>query len=204
VLGGTQSLHTNSLDEAWAVPSESAATIALRTQQIIANESGVTNTADPLGGSYFVEALTNRMEQEATAYFDKVTKLGGVLPALRKGFFQREIAESAARYQTEIEKKERIIVGVNDYVVQEELKVPLLRVDEAGARRQCERLQRVRRERDGAKVQAKLDAIRDTAKKDRANLMPLFIDAVNAYATLGEIMDVLRKVWGEYKEPVIV
>ncbi len=204
VLGGTQSLHTNSLDEAWALPSESAATIALRTQQIIANESGVANTADPLGGSYFVEAFTNRMEQEANAYFDQIAKLGGVLPAIQKGFFQREIAESAARYQTEIEKKERVIVGVNDFVVQEDLKVPLLRVDGAGARHQAERLQRIRRERDGAKVQATLDAVRDAAKTDRANLMPRLIDAVNAYATLGEIMDVLRKTWGEYREPVIV
>jgi methylmalonyl-CoA mutase N-terminal domain/subunit len=204
VLGGTQSLHTNSLDEAWALPSEQAATIALRTQQIIANESGVANTIDPLGGSYFVEALTNCMEQAANTYFDKIEKLGGVLPAIEKGFFQREIAESAARYQTEIEKKERIIVGVNDYVVEEELKVPLLRVDEAGARHQIARLQRVRRERNGAKVEATLNAIRDAARKNRANLMPLFIDAVNAYATLGEMMDVLRKVWGEYKEPVII
>ncbi len=204
VLGGTQSLHTNSLDEAWALPSEHAATIALRTQQIIAHESGVTNTVDPLGGSYFLEALTNRMEQEGNAYFDKIEKLGGVLPAIEKGFFQREIAESAARYQAEIEKKERISVGVNEYVTEEELKVPLLRVDAAGERHQIQRLQRVRRERDGAKVKASLDAIRDAAKKDRANLMPLLIDAVKAYATLGEIMDVLREVWGEYKEPVIV
>ncbi|MDE3089639.1 MAG: methylmalonyl-CoA mutase family protein [Chloroflexota bacterium] len=204
VLGGTQSLHTNSLDEAWALPSESAATIALRTQQIIANESGVTNTIDPLGGSYFVEALTNRMEDEANAYFDKIEKLGGVLPSIERGFFQREIAESAARYQTEIEKKERIIVGVNDFVVQENLKVPLLRVDVAGARHQAERLQRIRRERDGAKVQQTLDAVRDAAKRDHANLMPRFIDAVNAYATLSEIMDVLRKTWGEYREPAIV
>jgi methylmalonyl-CoA mutase N-terminal domain/subunit len=204
VLGGTQSLHTNSLDEAWALPSQDAATIALRTQQIIANESGVTNTVDPLGGSYFVEALTNRMEQEANAYFEKVERVGGVIPALTKGFFQREIAESAARYQTEIEKKDRIIVGVNDFVVQEELRVPLLRVDEAGAQRQIARLQKIRRERDGAQVGACLDAIRDAAKRERANLMLPFIAAVNAYATLGEIMDVLRKVWGEYKEPVIV
>jgi len=204
VLGGTQSLHTNSLDEAWALPSESAVTIALRTQQIIANESGVTNTVDPLGGSYFVEALTNRMEQAANAYFDRIEKLGGVLPAIEKGFFQREIAESAARYQSEIEKKERIIVGVNDYVVDEELKVPLLRVDEAGARHHLARLERVRRERDGARVGACLDAIRAAASNERTNLMPLFIDAVNAYATLGEIMDVLRRVWGEYKEPIIV
>jgi methylmalonyl-CoA mutase N-terminal domain/subunit len=204
VLGGTQSLHTNSLDEAWALPSESAATIALRTQQIIANESGVTNTIDPLGGSYFVEAFTNRMEREANAYFEKIGRLGGVLPSIENGFFQREIAESAARYQAEIEKQERIIVGVNDYVVEEDLKVPLLRVDEAGARHQVERLNRIRRERDATKVASTLDAIRDAARKEKANLMPLFIDAVNAYATLGEIMDVLRRVWGEYKEPVIV
>jgi methylmalonyl-CoA mutase N-terminal domain/subunit len=204
VLGGTQSLHTNSLDEAWALPSESAAMIALRTQQIIANESGVANTADPLGGSYFVEAFTNRMEDQANAYFERIEKFGGVLPSIEKGFFQREIAESAARYQTEIEKKERVIVGVNDYVIEENLKVPLLRVDEAGARHQAERLSRIRRERDGQAVQAKLEAIRDAAGKENANLMPPFIDAVNAYATLGEIMDVLRKVWGEYREPVIV
>ncbi len=204
VLGGTQSLHTDSFDEAWALPSEQAATLALRTQQIIANETGVTNTIDPLGGSYFVENLTNRMEQEANAYFDKIEKLGGVLPAIEKGFFQREIAESAARYQTEIEKKERVIVGVNDYVVKEDLKVPLLRVDEAGARHQIQRLQRVRRERDNAAVQAKLNAIRDAAQKENANLMPAFIDAVKAYATVGEIMDVLRKTWGEYREPAIV
>ena len=204
VLGGTQSLHTNSLDEAWALPSESAAMIALRTQQIIAKESGVTNTIDPLGGSYFVEDFTNRMEQEANAYFDKIEKLGGVLPSIEKGFFQREIANSAARYQTEIEKQERVIVGVNEYVVEENLKVPLLRVDEAGARHQAERLSRIRRERDAVKVEATLNAVRDAAKKENVNLMPLFIDAVNAYATLGEIMNVLRKVWGEYKEPVIV
>ncbi len=204
VLGGTQSLHTDSFDEAWALPSEQAALIALRTQQIIAHESGVANTVDPLGGSYFVEAFTNRMEQAANAYFDRIEKLGGVLPAIQKGFFQREIAESAARYQTEIEKKERIIVGVNDYVIDEELKVPLLRVDEAGARHQIARLEKIRRERDGARVEATLNAIREAAKNENVNLMPLFIDAVNAYATLGEIMNVLRKVWGEYKEPVIV
>ncbi len=204
VLGGTQSLHTDSYDEAWALPGEQAAMLALRTQQIIANETGVTNTIDPLGGSYFVEDLTNRMEQEANAYFDKIDKLGGVLPAIEKGFFQREVAESAARYQTEIEKQERVIVGVNEYVVKEDLKVPLLRVDEAGARHQIQRLQRVRRERDNAVVQAKLNAVREAAQKENANLMPAFIDAVKAYATLGEIMDVLRKTWGEYREPAIV
>lgn len=204
VLGGTQSLHTDSYDEAWAVPSQEAAMLALRTQQIIANETGVTNTIDPLGGSYFLEALTNKMEKQAWEYFARVEKLGGVLPAIEKGFFQREIAESAARYQTEIEKKERVIVGVNEYVVDEQLKVPLLRMDEAGARHQIARLNRVRAERDNSAVQAKLDAIRDGANKPNINLMPLFTDAVKAYATLGEIMGVLRKEWGEYKEPAIV
>ncbi len=204
VLGGTQSLHTDSFDEAWALPSEQAATLALRTQQIIASETGITNTIDPLGGSYFVEDMTNRMEREANAYFDKIERLGGVLPAIERGFFQREIAESAARYQSEIEKKERVIVGVNDYVIDEELRVPLLRVDEAGARHQIQRLQRVRQERDNVAVQAKLSAVRDAASRENANLMPVFVDAVKAYATLGEIMDVLRKTWGEYREPVIV
>jgi methylmalonyl-CoA mutase, N-terminal domain len=204
VLGGTQSLHTNSLDEAWALPSEGAVQIALRTQQIIAHESGVTNTVDPLGGSYFLEALTNRIEAEAYDYFNKMDKLGGVLPAIEKGFQQREIADSAARYQREIDQKERIIVGVNEYAVQEELKVPLLRVDESGARHQIERLNRVHRERDGAQVEATLNAIREAAYKPKENLMPYFIDAVNAYATLGEMMGVLRQVWGEYREEAIV
>ncbi len=204
VLGGTQSLHTNSLDEAWALPSEEAVQIALRTQQIIAHESGVTNTADPLGGSYFLEALTNRLEEEAYDYFNKIDKLGGMLPAIEKGFQQREIADAASRYQREIDEKQRIIVGVNDYVVQEPLKVPLLRVDQAGAQHQIERLNGVRRERDGARVGTCLDAIRDAAQKPRENLMPHLIEAVNAYATLGEIMGVLRKVWGEYREEAIV
>lgn len=204
VLGGTQSLHTNSLDEAWALPSEHAVQIALRTQQIIAEETGVVNTVDPLGGSYFLEALTNRLEQEAYEYFDKIEKLGGVLPAIERGFQQREIAEAAARYQREIDLKERIIVGVNEYVIDEHLQVPLLRVDEAGARRQKERLARIRRERDGEKVAAALNAIRDAAQKPSENLMPYFIHAVNAYATLQEMMDVLRKVWGEYREEAII
>lgn len=204
VLGGTQSLHTNSLDEAWALPSEQAVQIALRTQQIIAHESGVTNTPDPLGGSYFLEALTNRLEEEAYSYFDKIDKLGGVLPAIERGFQQREIADAAARYQSEIDKKNRIIVGVNDYVVEEELKVPLLRVDESGEKRQLERLDRIRRERDGSRVEASLSAISEAAPNPRENLMPLFVQAVNAYATLGEIMGVLRKVWGEYREEPIV
>jgi len=204
VLGGTQSLHTNSLDEAWALPSEHAAMIALRTQQIIAEETGVTNVVDPFGGSYFVEALTNKLEQEAYEYFRNIEKLGGMLPAIERGFQQREIAEAASRYQREIDSQERIIVGVNEYVTDEKLQVPLLRVDEAGARHHLERLNRVRRERDGAMVATKLEAIRDAAKKPNDNLMPHLIDAVNAYATLQEMMDVLRQEWGEYVEPAIV
>ncbi|MBI4671678.1 MAG: methylmalonyl-CoA mutase family protein [Chloroflexi bacterium] len=204
VLGGTQSLHTNSLDEAWALPSEQAAMIALRTQQIIAEETGVTNTVDPFGGSYFVEAMTNKIEQEAYAYFDKIEKFGGVLPAIERGFQQREIAEAAARYQREIDTKQRIIVGVNEYVTGEALKVPLLRVDEAGARHHLERLQRVRATRDNARVGETLNALRHAAQKQNENLMPYLIDAVNAYTTLQEMMDVLRREWGEYREEAIV
>lgn len=204
VLGGTQSLHTNSLDEAWALPSEHAAMIALRTQQIIAEETGVTNVVDPFGGSYFLEALTNKLEEEAYDYFRGIEKLGGMLPAIERGFQQREIAEAASRYQREIDSQERIIVGVNEYVTDEKLQVPLLRVDEAGARLHLERLNRVRRERDGAVVASTLEAIRDAAKKPNENLMPRLIDAVKAYATLQEMMDVLRQEWGEYVELAIV
>jgi methylmalonyl-CoA mutase N-terminal domain/subunit len=159
---------------------------------------------DPLGGSYFLEAFTNRLEKEAYAYFDKIDKLGGVLPAIERGFQQREIADAAARYQREIDDHQRVIVGVNEYVVGEELKVPLLRVDASGARHQLARLERVRRERDPARVESTLNAIREAALKPRENLMPYFLEAVKAYATLGEIMGVLRKVWGEYREEPIV
>lgn len=203
-LGGTQSLHTNSLDEAWALPSEHAAMIALRTQQIIAEESGVTNVVDPFGGSYFLETLTNKLEAEAYDYFRKIENLGGMLPAIERGFQQREIAEAASRYQREIDQKDRIIVGVNEYVADEELRVPLLRVDEAGARHQIERLQRVKRERDTTRVGETLNAIRAAASKPNENLMPYFLEAVNAYATLQEMMDVLRTVWGEYREEAII
>lgn len=204
VLGGTQSLHTNSLDEAWALPSEGAAMIALRTQQIIAEETGVTNVVDPFGGSYFVEALTNKLEEEAYAYFRQIENLGGMLPAIERGFQQREIADAASRYQREIDTKERIIVGVNEYVSEEQISVPLLRVDEAGARHHLARLNRVRQERDGARVASALNAVRDAAKKPNVNLMPYLLDAANAYATLQEMMDVLRQEWGEYVEPAIV
>ncbi|MFQ6058220.1 MAG: methylmalonyl-CoA mutase [Anaerolineae bacterium] len=203
VLGGTQSLHTNSMDEALALPSELAARIALRTQQIIAHESGVTNTVDPLAGSYFVEALTDRMERKAYEYFEKIENLGGVIRAIELGYFQQEIADSAARYQWEIDTRRRIIVGVNDYVLDEPLHIPLLEMDPEGERRQIERLKRVRRERDNDAVQRRLEALRQAAEGTE-NLMPYILDAVRAYATLGEIMGVLRQVFGEYREPVII
>jgi methylmalonyl-CoA mutase N-terminal domain/subunit len=203
VLGGTQSLHTNSMDEALALPSELAARVALRTQQIIAHESGVANTVDPLAGSYFVEALTSRMEKEAYQYFDKIEKLGGVIPAIERGFFQREIAEAAYRYQQEIDTHQRTVVGINEYVSQEPLTIPILEMDPEGERRQLERLARVRRERDNVAVEERLSALREAAQGTE-NLMPYILDAVRAYCTLGEICGVLREVFGEYREPVIL
>ncbi len=201
VLGGTQSLHTNSMDEALALPSEMAVQVALRTQQIIAHESGVTNTIDPLGGSYFVEAQTRRLEAEAYEYFRRIEELGGVLPAIEAGFFQREIADSAYRYQREIDEKRRIIVGVNEYVEDTPLRIPLLEMDPQGYERQVARLDELRRTRDNEAVGAALKAIEDAARKENENLMPHFIRAVKAYATLGEICDVLRRVFGTYQEP---
>ena len=203
VLGGTQSLHTNSMDEALALPSEMAARVALRTQQIIAHESGVANTIDPLAGSYFIEALTNRMEKEADQYFEKIDKLGGVIPAIERGFFQREIAEAAYRYQHEIDTKRRTVVGLNEYVSLEPLTIPLLQMDPEGERRQLERLARVCRERDNVAVEERLSALRDAAQGTE-NLMPYILDAVRAYCTLGEICGLLREVFGEYREPVIL
>jgi methylmalonyl-CoA mutase N-terminal domain/subunit len=202
VLGGTQSLHTNSMDEALALPSERAARIALRTQQIIAHESGVANSVDPLGGSYLVETLTNRLEAQAYDYFAKIEALGGVVPAIEMGFFQQEIAQAAYRYQKEIEAKERIVVGVNEYVMEEPLAIPLLQMDREGERRQLERLSRLRRERDGELVSQRLEALRQAAA-GTANLMPYILEAVRAYATLGEICDVLRGVFGEYQEVAV-
>jgi len=198
VLGGTQSLHTNSMDEAWALPSEKAALIALRTQQIIANESGVASSVDPLGGSFMVEALTNKMEEAVYDYFGKIDSLGGVVPAIERGFFQREIAEAAYRYQREVENGERIIVGVNDYVIDEPLTVPLLEMDEEGEKRHLERLNRVRRERSSRDVAQRLEELRRAAQGTE-NLMPYIFEAVRSYATLGEICDVFRQVFGIYK-----
>jgi methylmalonyl-CoA mutase, N-terminal domain len=202
VLGGTNSLHTNSLDEALALPTEKAALIALRTQQIIASESGVVNTVDPLGGSYFIESLTDQTEEAVMKYLNQIDALGGVMACIQNGFFQREIAESAYRYQQEIDQHKRTIVGVNDYIMDEEIKVPTLYIDRVGERAQIERLQRVRRERDQAAVRRALDNLRRVAEGTE-NTMPAIIEAVKAYATLGEIMDVFRSVFGEYMEPAV-
>jgi methylmalonyl-CoA mutase N-terminal domain/subunit len=202
VLGGTQSLHTNSMDEALALPSEKAVLIALRTQQIIAEETGVTNTVDPLGGSYYVEALTNKLEEETYRYFEKVEQLGGVIPAIEKGFFQREIAQASFRYQKEIENKERMVVGVNSYHSDTTVDIPLLKFNAEGEKMHLARLTRLRAERDNVKVSSTLSAL-EVAAKGKENLMPFIIEAVKAYATLGETCAVLRKVFGEYKDPVI-
>ena len=203
VLGGTQSLHTNSMDEALALPSEYAVKVALRTQQLIAHESGVVNTVDPLAGSYFVEAMTNRMEQETYDYFHKIEALGGVIPAIEKGLFQREIAESAYRYQMEIDTHQRVIVGLNEYTEKAPVRIPLLAMDPEGYARQVARLARVRRERDNERVGVALEALRGAARGTE-NTMPHILDCVRAYATLGEIMDVFREVFGEYREPTII
>jgi len=200
VLGGTQSLHTNSMDEALALPSEKAATIALRTQQIIAGESGVANTVDPLGGSYFVEALTNHLELQARDYFRRIEDLGGVLPAIAKGFFQREIADAAYTYQREIDSHTRTIVGVNDYVDKKPIPIPLLEFDPIGHTRQVERLRTLRQERDNGRVGQALDHLR-LACQGTENTMPCLLECVRAYATLGEIVGVMKKVFGIYNEP---
>jgi len=199
VLGGTNSLHTNSLDEALALPTEKAVLIALRTQQIIAHESGVTNTIDPLGGSYFVEALTDETEHAVLAYLEQIDALGGVLACIQNGFFQREIAESAYRYQQEIDTHQRTIVGVNDYVVNEKVRVPTLYIDYEGQKVHLERLQRIRRERNQMEVRRTLDNLRRVCDGPE-NTMPAIIEAVRAYATLGEIMQVFRSAFGEYRE----
>jgi methylmalonyl-CoA mutase, N-terminal domain len=202
-LGGTQSLHTNSMDEALALPSEKAVIIALRTQQIIAHESGVANTIDPLGGSYFIENFTNRTEKAVYEYFAKIDTLGGVIPAIENGFFHREISDSAYRYQQEIDSKKRIVVGVNEYLSESPIAIPILEMDKEGEKRQLERLSRLRRERDNELVSSRLEALRQAASGSE-NLMPYILEAVSAYATLGETCDVLRRVFGEYRLPALV
>jgi methylmalonyl-CoA mutase N-terminal domain/subunit len=201
VIGGTQSLHTNSQDEALALPSEHAVTVALRTQQIIAEESGVSNTVDPLGGSFFVEAQTDRIEKQAYEYFSRIEELGGVLPAIDKTFFQGEISDAAYRYQLETDQHIRNIVGVNKYRNHEEkIKIPILEMDPQGFQRQVDRLNEVRQSRDSAQVGQALDKLR-IACQGTENTMPLIIDAVRAYATLGEIIDVMKDEFGLYQEP---
>jgi len=201
VLGGTQSLHTNSLDEAWALPTEFAATIALRTQQIIAHETGVTNTVDPLGGSYFVEALTNEIEEAAWDYVRRIDSLGGMVAAIEKSYPQREIAEASYRYQMAVDKKEKIIVGVNDYVTAEK-PLEILQIDETVAHRQAARLSKLRAERSSGEVERRLNALRRAAEGSE-NLTPFIYDAVKAYATLGEVCEAMRAVFGAYEEVAI-
>jgi len=201
VLGGTQSLHTNSLDEAWALPTEFAATIALRTQQIIAHESGVTNTVDPLGGSYFLETLTGEVERGAWDYIGKIDALGGMVAAIERSYPQREIAEASYRYQMAVDRKEKIVVGVNDFVA-EEKPIDTLHIDESVGMHQAERLRKLRAERSSDEVARRLNALRKAAKGTE-NLMPHIFDAVKAYATLGEICDALRDVFGTYEEVAI-
>jgi methylmalonyl-CoA mutase N-terminal domain/subunit len=200
VLGGTQSLHTNSFDEALALPTEDAVRIALRTQQVIAHETGAVNTIDPLGGSYYVEDLTNRLEAEAYDYFDRIEKLGGVIAAIKENFFQREIADASFRYQHEVEQKQRIIVGVNRYELEDEPEVEILRIDPALERKQIERVQALRGRRDSTAVEAALVRLKQAAARDGDNLMPPLLEAAKAYVTLGEMCDALRETWGTWTE----
>jgi methylmalonyl-CoA mutase N-terminal domain/subunit len=204
VLGGTQSLHTNSYDEALCLPGEEAVRVALRTQQIIAHESGVVNTVDPMAGSYYMEALTNEMEEKAMEYIQKIDDIGGAVAAIEKGFFQREIADSAYKYQREIDAKKRTIVGVNDYTVEKsECPIELLRIDPKVEKEQLANLQKLKKQRDSRKVKELLGKLHYSAEK-KENLMPTMIEAVKAYTTVGEITDVLRQVYGEYKELIVV
>ena len=199
VLGGTQSLHTNSMDEVLALPSEKAVRIALRTQQIIAHETGAANTIDPLAGSYFVEAMTDKMEEEAEDYFRRIEDMGGVLAAIDKGFFQREIADAAYHFQREIDAKERVLVGVNEFTIPEKVDMELLKIDREVEESQKKRLKELKARRDDARVEVSLARLRDAAA-GTDNMMPPILEAVKAYATLGEIIQVLREVFGEYKE----
>jgi len=203
VLGGTQSLHTNSMDETLALPSDHAVKIALRTQQLIAHETGVANTIDPLAGSYFVESLTNKIEAQAEAYFEEIERRGGVLKCIEQGFFQREIAASAYRYQKEVEARDQIVVGVNDFVEENEvIKIPILQIDPEVEKDQCTSLKKLRAQRDNDKVQRSLEHLREVAKGTE-NTVPAILDCVRCYTSEGEMVDVLRSVFGEYQEPPI-
>ncbi|MGC8896385.1 MAG: acyl-CoA mutase large subunit family protein [Candidatus Bathyarchaeia archaeon] len=203
VLGGTQSLHTNSFDEAYALPSEQAVTVALRTQQIIAYESGVAETIDPIAGSYYVEYLTSQIEEKAAKYIEQIDEMGGAVAAIEKGFMQREIVESAYRFQREVEAKKRIIVGVNEFITEEEVPIKILQIDPEIEKKLVERLKQIKQQRNQTKVKEMLDKLRLAAEKENANLMPFIIQAVKEYATIGEICDTLREVFGEYKPPSI-
>jgi len=203
VLGGTQSLHTNSFDEAYALPSDQAVLVALRTQQIIAYESGVVDTVDPLAGSYYIEYLTDEIEEKAQKYIEQIDSMGGAVTAIEKGFMQREITESAYRYQKEVESKKRIVVGVNDFVTEEEIPIKIMQIDPKIEKTLIARLQRIKRERNNAKVNEALSKLRKAAENEKMNLMPFVLDAVREYATLGEICGVLREVFGEYKPSTI-
>jgi methylmalonyl-CoA mutase N-terminal domain/subunit len=200
VLGGTQSLHTNSFDEALALPTEEAVRIALRTQQVIAHETGAVNTIDPLGGSYYLEHLTNRLEAEAYDYFERIERLGGVIPAIKENFFQREIADASFRYQHELEQKQRIIVGVNRYELEDEPAVEILRIDPGLERKQIERVQALRARRESGKAEAALARLKQAASRENENLMPPLLEAARAYVTMGEMCDALREVWGTWTE----
>jgi methylmalonyl-CoA mutase N-terminal domain/subunit len=200
VLGGTQSLHTNSFDEALALPTEHAVKLALRTQQVIAHETGAASTIDPLGGSYFVEELTNRLEQEAYDYFERIRELGGVIAAIKENFFQREIAEASFRYQREVDAGQRVVVGVNRYEEPEEKDLELLHIDPALERKQVEQVRALRARRDSAAVEQALQRLRRDAADERTNVMPAIIDASRAYVTMGEMCDALRDVWGVWRE----
>jgi len=200
VMGGTQSLHTNSLDETLALPTENAATVALRTQQIIAEESGITNTIDPLGGSYFVEALTNRMEKEAFDYINKIDDMGGIIAAIERGFPQREISDAAYHYQKQLDSTEKTLVGVNKYVMGEDIPIETLTIDDAVEQEQKKRLEKVISDRNTEEVSNTLAALKNAASNSE-NLMPRILDAVRAYATLQEMVDTLKDVFGEYRDP---
>ncbi len=202
VLGGTQSLHTNSYDEAYATPTEEAAMIALRTQQIIAYESGVADTADPIAGAYCIESLTTQIEEEATKYISKIDEIGGAVSAIEKGYMQREIVESAYRLQREVEAKERVVVGLNQYETKEDTPIKTLRVDPEVERRQAEQIRALRRRRDNRKINNSLNQLRKVAERDD-NVIPIMVQAVRDYATLGEICDILRQVYGDYKAPTV-
>jgi methylmalonyl-CoA mutase N-terminal domain/subunit len=203
VLGGTQSLHTNSFDEAYALPSDHAVLVALRTQQIIAYESGVVDTVDPLAGSYYVEYLTKEIEEKATKYIEQIDAMGGAVAAIEKGFMQREITESAYRYQKEVESKNRIVVGVNEFLSEEEVPIKLLQINPEIEKKLVEKLEQIKKKRNKAKVNDALNNLRRTAERENENLMPSVLQAVKEYATLGEICSVLREVFGEYKPSTV-